>query len=106
MGLFDGLIKNVKSQVEYSVSREIGNATRHAVNSAINGTTESVKQRIATRGQWKCICGSINTGKFCMDCGKEKGEGTQCVCCGWQAIDKIPRFCPECGADFDGDETT
>lgn len=106
MGFLDGLIKNVTNEVQNSVSREVGYAARGAVNSALNSATSGIKNKMQTRGQWKCICGSINTGKFCMDCGKEKGAGTQCVNCGWQAIDKIPRFCPECGADFDGDENT
>lgn len=106
MGLFDGLIQNVKSQVEYGVSREVGNAARNAVSNAIYGTTDGIKQKMEARGKWKCVCGEINTGKFCMECGKEKGEGTQCVNCGWQATTKIPRFCPECGSDFDGDENT
>lgn len=106
MGFLDGLFDNVKNELERSVSREIGYATRNAVNGTINSVVGGAKNKMATRGQWKCICGAINKGKFCMDCGKEKGAGTQCVCCGWQATDKIPRFCPECGQDFDGDENT
>lgn len=106
MGFLKGLLDDVKSEVGNSVSREIGYSTRRAVSGTIDSVTGGIKTKMATRGQWKCICGSINKGKFCMDCGKEKGAGTQCVNCGWKATDKIPRFCPECGEDFDGDENT
>ena len=45
---------------------------------------------------WKCECGAVNTGKFCMECGKPqpKAEGWTCTNCG--AINK-GKFCMECG---------
>ena len=102
MGFFDGLVKDIKNQAVRTIKDE----ARYATRNAIQGAVDSGINKMKTRGQWKCICGCVNTGRFCMDCGKQPGEGTQCVNCGWQAIDKIPRFCPECGEDFDGDENT
>ena len=52
--------------------------------------------RSAANG-WKCECGAVNTGKFCMECGKPqpKAEGWTCTNCG--AVNK-GKFCMECGA--------
>ena len=45
---------------------------------------------------WKCSCGAVNTGKFCIECGAAKpvAEGWQCSC---GSVNK-GKFCPECGA--------
>lgn len=40
-------------------------------------------------GSWKCECGTINTSKFCTECGKPKPGNT-------------PKFCPECGTELKG----
>ena len=55
---------------------------------------------------WKCSCGSLNKGKFCPECGAKKPAGVpqyKCDKCGWQPADptKAPKFCPECGDPFD-----
>ena len=44
---------------------------------------------------WKCSCGAVNTGKFCMECGASKpADGWVCSC---GAVNK-GKFCSECGA--------
>ena len=48
---------------------------------------------------WKCSCGEVNTGKFCVSCGAKKPESTpantwKCSC---GAVNK-GKFCSECGA--------
>ena len=59
----------------------------------------------AAAGSWVCSCGTVNTGKFCTECGKAK-PATQitykCSKCGWQSPDsaKPPKFCPNCGDPF------
>ena len=50
-------------------------------------------------GSWKCSCGEVNTGKFCVSCGAKKPESTpantwKCFC---GAVNK-GKFCSECGA--------
>ena len=55
---------------------------------------------------WKCVCGAVNKGKFCPECGAKKPEGVpiyKCDKCGWQPEDpkNPPKFCPECGDVFD-----
>ncbi|MFI3208952.1 MAG: SPFH domain-containing protein, partial [Eubacteriales bacterium] len=53
---------------------------------------------------WTCTCGTVNKGKFCMECGAAAAPKTfQCDKCGWKPEDvtKLPKFCPECGDVFD-----
>ncbi len=54
---------------------------------------------------WVCACGSVNTGKFCPECGAKKPV-YRCGKCGWKPADpsKPPKFCPECGDPFDGSD--
>ena len=45
---------------------------------------------------WKCSCGAVNTGKFCVECGSPKPSQNGWTCsCG--AVNK-GKFCSECGA--------
>ena len=58
---------------------------------------------------WTCACGNVNKGKFCSECGIKKPEGAplyQCDKCGWKPEDPAnpPKFCPECGDAFDGND--
>lgn len=55
-----------------------------------------------TAEAWTCACGSVNTGKFCPECGTKKPV-YRCNKCGWKPADpsKPPKFCPECGDPFD-----
>lgn len=61
----------------------------------------------AAADSWTCSCGTVNTGKFCQNCGAKKPEaaapGTwKCSKCGTLASGK---FCPECGAPKPDDGT-
>ncbi len=69
------------------------------------------KGQAAGAGQtgWTCGCGTVNQGKFCMECGAKKPAGAvayRCDKCGWEPEDPIhpPKFCPECGDIFDGSD--
>jgi Putative virion core protein (lumpy skin disease virus) len=59
---------------------------------------------------WNCSkCGATNTGNFCMNCGAPKSAPTpvyRCNKCGWQPDDphNPPKFCPQCGDIFDGND--
>ena len=53
----------------------------------------------AAGNTWTCACGSVNTGKFCPNCGSAKPEAPAkkfCPNCGAQ-VEAGAKFCPECG---------
>ena len=45
---------------------------------------------------WTCSCGTSNTSKFCMNCGKPKPEDANGWTCSCGAVNK-GNFCMECG---------
>lgn len=49
---------------------------------------------------WTCTCGSVNSGKFCPECGQPRPEVYTCANCGHQVQGRKPKFCPECGKPF------
>lgn len=60
---------------------------------------------VLAEGAWECSCGTINTGKFCAECGSKKPEPTpapapaddgswDCAC----GSHNTGKFCPECGS--------
>ncbi len=58
---------------------------------------------------WTCSCGSVNKGKFCPNCGAKKPAAAplyRCDKCGWEPADpkNPPKFCPECGDRFTEDD--
>ena len=58
---------------------------------------------------WVCTCGSVNKGKFCPECGAKKPEAEPqyaCDKCDWEPEDpkNPPKFCPECGDRFDSND--
>ena len=65
------------------------------------------KQQQAAVEGWTCSsCGTVNKGKFCMECGAKKPAAAplyRCDKCGWEPEDpkNPPKFCPECGDSFD-----
>lgn len=82
----------------------MGMAMNQGVNSGgaqliQNAQQQQQTQPATTENSWKCECGSVNTGKFCSECGKPRTEapaGKFCTSCGA----KLPmdaKFCGECG---------
>lgn len=66
-------------------------------------TTDSTEPVTALEeGQWGCPgCGTVNSGKFCTECGTPKPESTACSSCGYEPEEgSSPKFCPECGTPF------
>ena len=46
---------------------------------------------------WTCACGSVNTGKFCTNCGSPKPVAvSNCPTCGYK-LEPGSKFCPNCG---------
>lgn len=93
----------------------------------------SLKQTMPEKEEWICSCGTKNTGKFCIECGKPRVNGWVCSCgninkgkfcsecgkpkpadeplyrcdkCGWEPEDPHhpPKYCPECGDIFDDND--
>ncbi|MBE5976967.1 MAG: virion core protein [Paenibacillaceae bacterium] len=65
--------------------------------SAANAKQMQMNQAAKNAGAqetWTCSCGSVNTGKFCPDCGSKKPEGPWTCGCG--AVN-TGKFCSECG---------
>ena len=65
----------------------------------------------APADSWTCKCGTVNTGKFCQNCGTKRPAGAplyKCDKCGWEPADPTnpPKFCPECGDIFDDSDIT
>ena len=48
----------------------------------------------AQTGSWTCSCGSVNTGKFCPQCGSPAPNPQWTCSCGSVNTGK---FCPQCG---------
>ena len=55
-----------------------------------------------TPREWLCTCGALNNSPFCTQCGRARPVLRPCAKCGWtpESVNKIPRFCPECGSAF------
>ena len=78
----------------------------NAQNLFAMGQQQAAQQQAASvQGSWKCSCGAMATGKFCMECGAKKPEpvkpGAWKCSCGHMATGK---FCPECGSPKPADD--
>lgn len=79
----------------------------HYNNQQPNGGTQApapqqaqpVQTAVPSADSWTCECGSVNTGKFCPECGQPKPEAPKkrfCTNCGYE-LNAGAKFCPECG---------
>ncbi|MDR0645465.1 MAG: SPFH domain-containing protein [Elusimicrobiota bacterium] len=63
----------------------------------LNAQGGQQQQQNAAQNLWSCKCGSINTAKFCGECGSQKPEAA-CKCGHKHSTGAdSPKFCPECG---------
>ncbi len=51
-------------------------------------STQATKENV-----WTCSCGTVNSGKFCIECGKPRGDSWICSC----GTENSGKFCSECG---------
>lgn len=61
------------------------------------GTAGQTASQVQNNTTWTCECGTANTSKFCMNCGKPKPVATgswQCSC----GTTNTGKFCSECGS--------
>lgn len=77
---------------QYQAQMAAGQAGQQQKGATGNGMASQAAQ--AGQG-WTCVCGAVNTGKFCSECGSPKPAPAQWTCaCGTVNTGK---FCSECG---------
>ena len=83
----------------------LGNMNQNIANNSNNGQNQvnaavgvgATATQKTSEDTWKCSkCGTVNTGKFCQECGAKKEEGKVCPKCG-NKVESNQKFCPECG---------
>ena len=61
------------------------------------------KPKPAPAETWTCSCGAVNSGKFCLECGKPKPAPVAGWTCSCGTVNK-GKFCMECGKPKPADE--
>jgi membrane protease subunit (stomatin/prohibitin family) len=74
---------------------KMGSQQQAAAQTPTQQTQQSAPEvQEAPAGSWTCSCGTVNTGKFCVECGSPKpAAGWMCSC---GTVNK-GKFCMECG---------
>ena len=75
-----------------------GNMNQNISNNSTTGQNQ-VNSSIVNKDEkeWKCTkCGTVNTGKFCTECGNKRNEEKVCPKCG-NKVEEGQKFCDECG---------
>lgn len=76
----------------------LGNMNQNITNNSTTGQNQ-VNPTIVNKDEkeWKCTkCGTVNTGKFCTECGNKRNEEKVCTKCG-NKVEEGQKFCDECG---------
>ena len=99
MGMAQGMGGNTMQTLAGMAQQQQQMQAQQHAQQMVNQMTQKmdqVSQEVAA-ASWKCACGAVNTGKFCVECGSPKpveNAGWTCAC---GAVNK-GKFCPECGA--------
>ncbi len=102
-GLVDAQIEAMKNASSNAAGATVGfmgmNMAQNAGGmNAMNFFNMANDQQAAQTSQqqgWTCSCGTVNTGKFCSNCGTKKPESNSWTCgCGTVNTGK---FCSNCG---------
>lgn len=77
-------------------------AAQASPSPAAPGSAQTVPNTVSeepatSADSWTCSCGTVNTGKFCVECGTPKPAPVQGWICSCGAVNQ-GKFCPECGA--------
>ena len=84
----------INAQALFGIAAQ--NQAAHVAHAAHVAQAQSVQQSAPADG-WTCSCGTVNTAKFCSECGNPKpaqsAEGWTCSC---GTVNK-GKFCAECG---------
>lgn len=82
---------NTQALFEMNQQNQAAQASQPVQPAASNSATPA-----PAKDSWTCSCGAVNTGKFCIECGRKKPEAGFWTCsCGTQNKGK---FCMECGS--------
>lgn len=85
-----------------AIGASMNGAGSGETSGSVGETSTSVESTSASAGEtspspsnakWTCACGSVNTGKFCPECGQPKPSGWVCSCGAVNA----GKFCANCG---------
>jgi membrane protease subunit (stomatin/prohibitin family) len=82
-------------QMEMMRQQQALNAQQQtAAAQAMGNPTQQPTQNPNQAASWTCSCGSVNTGKFCPECGSPAPAAEWTCSCG--SVNK-GKFCPNCG---------
>lgn len=62
-----------------------------------NQRQQNEASRTAAANDWTCSCGTVNTGRFCSECGQPKPAPKASWTCSCGAVNK-GNFCSNCGS--------
>lgn len=88
---------NTGALLQQQMANEAAVRQQNAGGAGMAGGSPAQSSPVSEGTEWKCACGSSNSGKFCTNCGAAKPEtatGWKCPSCG---ADNSGKFCMNCG---------